>query len=81
MSQSKDSYQCAKTLQVGAQTYHYYSLGELAKHFPQIQQLPFSLKVLLENLLRSEDGLHTQKADIDALARWHAGSATVHAYS
>ncbi|MEN9464020.1 MAG: Aconitate hydratase 1 [Pseudomonadota bacterium] len=70
MSQSKDSYQCTQTLQVGTQTYHYYSLSKLAKHFPQIQRLPFSLKVLLENLLRSEDGLHTQKADIEALARW-----------
>ncbi len=37
---------------------------------PQAKKLPFSLKILLENLLRNENGLSVRKADIDALAQW-----------
>ena len=58
MSQpSLDSFKCRRTLDVGGKTYTYFSLPEAEKNgLPGISRLPFSLKVLLENLLRFEDG-------------------------
>src|SRR3954469_19715685 len=68
---SLDSFKCAKTLVVGAKTYVYYSLPEAEKHgLRGISRLPFSLKVLLENLLRNEDGRTVTKEDIQAFAQW-----------
>ena len=61
----------AKThLTVAGQTYTIYSLPEAAKHLGDISRLPFSLKVLLENLLRYEDGRSVTAADVQALADW-----------
>ena len=48
-------------------TYHYYSLAK-GRPYPALEKLPYSLKVLLENLLRNEDGGSVTKADIEALA-------------
>ncbi len=57
MTKSLDSFKARKTLQVGAKTYTYFSLPEAEKNgLEGISRLPFSLKVLLENLLRFEDG-------------------------
>src|SRR5712675_542423 len=68
---SLDSFKCAKTLVVGAKTYVYYSLPEAEKHgLRGISRLPFSLKVLLENLLRNEDGRSVTKEDIQGFAQW-----------
>ena len=68
---SLDSFKCAKTLTVGAKTYVYYSLPEAEKHgLRGISRLPFSLKVLLENLLRNEDGRTVTKEDIQGFAQW-----------
>src|SRR6266567_171035 len=68
---SLDSFKCAKTLTVGTKTYVYYSLPEAEKHgLRGISRLPFSLKVLLENLLRNEDGRSVTKEDIQAFAQW-----------
>ena len=68
---SLDSFKCAKTLTVGAKTYVYYSLPEAEKHgLRGISRLPFSLKVLLENLLRHEDGRTVTKEDIQGFAQW-----------
>ena len=54
---SLDSFKCCKTLKVGSKTYAYYSLPAAEKNgLKGISRLPFSLKVLLENLLRYEDG-------------------------
>jgi aconitase A len=53
---SLDSLNTLKTLKVADQTYHYYSLTEAARQLGALQRLPMSLKVLLENLLRWEDG-------------------------
>ena len=65
---SLDSFKCAKTLVVGAKTYVYYSLPEAEKHgLRGISRLPFSLKVLLENLLRHEDGRTVTKEDIQGV--------------
>jgi len=71
MSQSLDSFNCRKTLKVGSKTYVYYSLAAAEKNgLAGISQLPYSMKVLLENLLRAEDGTTVTKADIEAVAAW-----------
>ncbi|MCX8254270.1 aconitate hydratase 1 [Beijerinckiaceae bacterium RH AL1] len=68
---SLDSFKCRKKLSVGDKTYHYYSLEEAEKNgLKGISKLPFSMKVLLENLLRYEDGKTVKKADIEACAAW-----------
>ncbi len=52
---SLDSFRCCKTLKVGSKTYAYYSLAAAEKNgLKGISRLPFSMKVLLENLLRHE---------------------------
>ncbi len=58
------------TLQVKDKTYHYYSLPLAAKSLGDIARLPKSLKVLLENLLRWQDGNSITGKDIQALAGW-----------
>ncbi len=66
-----DSFKCRKTLKVGAKTYVYYSLPAAEQHgLRGIVRLPFSMKVLLENLLRHEDGRTVTKEDIKAVAAW-----------
>src|SRR6476660_5582075 len=71
-----DSFRTSTALQVGARRVQYFSLGALEKNgFPEVARLPFSLKILLENLLRHEDGRFVKKADIEALARWDVKSA------
>ncbi len=68
---SLDSFKCRKTLTVGRKTYHYFSLKAAEKNgLSGIGQLPFSMKVLLENLLRFEDGRSVTKEDIAAVADW-----------
>src|SRR5205085_2843426 len=68
---SLDSFKCRKTLKVGNRTYAYYSLPTAEKHgLRGISRLPFSMKVLLENLLRCEDGRTVTKDDIKAVAAW-----------
>jgi len=58
-------------LQVGTTLYHYFSLSALARHdWGELNKLPFSLKVLLENLLRFEDGSTVTRDDIKALVQW-----------
>ncbi len=71
MTPSLDSFKCRKTLKVGSKVYDYYSLPQAEKNgLPGISQLPFSLKVLLENLLRHEDGRSVKKEDIEGLVDW-----------
>jgi aconitate hydratase len=68
---SLDSFKSRKTLKVGAKTYVYYSLPAAEKNgLKGISRLPFSMKVLLENLLRNEDGRTVKKEDIEAVAKW-----------
>jgi aconitate hydratase len=68
---SLDSFKCRKTLTVGTKKYVYYSLKAAEKNgLAGISALPFSMKVLLENLLRNEDGTTVKKADITAVAAW-----------
>ena len=68
---SLDSFKCLRPLKVGSKTYAYYSLPVAEKNgLKGISRLPFSLKVLLENLLRNEDGRSVSKDDIQAVAQW-----------
>jgi aconitate hydratase len=68
---SLDSFKCRKTLKVGSKSYVYYSLKAAEKNgLKGIANLPYSLKILLENLLRFEDGRTVTKADIEAIAAW-----------
>jgi aconitate hydratase len=63
-----NSFDAKKTLRAGNQDFDYYSLPELAKRFPTVGQLPFSLRILLENLLRTEDGRTVKADDVESLA-------------
>jgi aconitate hydratase len=68
---SLDSFRCCKTLQIGSKTYAYFSLPTAERNgLKGISRLPFSMKVLLENLLRNEDGRSVTKDDIKAVAEW-----------
>src|ERR1700759_1940961 len=68
---SLDSFKCRKTLKVGSKTYVYFSLAAAEKNgLKGASQLPYSLKVLLENLLRYEDGKTVTADDIRAVASW-----------
>src|ERR1700681_2042747 len=68
---SLDSFRCARTLKVGSKSYVYYSLPAAEKDGVKgISRLPFSMKVLLEILLRNEDGRSVSKEDIQACAQW-----------
>src|SRR5438874_92644 len=68
---SHDSFRCCKLLKVGTKTYAFYSLAAAEKNgLKGISRLPFSMKVLLENLLRFEDGRTVTKEDIQAVAQW-----------
>jgi aconitate hydratase len=68
---SLDSFKSRKTLKVGSKTYTYFSLKAAEKNgLPGISKLPYSMKVLLENLLRNEDGRSVRKPDIEAFVAW-----------
>jgi aconitate hydratase len=68
---SLDSFRCCKPLKVGSKTYAIYSLVAAEKNgLKGISRLPFSMKVLLENLLRNEDGRSVTKQDLQAFAQW-----------
>ena len=62
-----DSFKTKAQLKVGSKTYTYYNLKALEPQF-KLSRLPYSIKVLLEQLLRHEDGVNTTKTDIEALA-------------
>src|SRR5476651_1999439 len=66
-----DSFKTRTPLSVGDRTFQIFSLPALERAgFPEIARLPFSLKILLENLLRHEDGRFVKPADVESLARW-----------
>src|SRR5438105_15825095 len=60
----------AGTLQVGDKSYTIFRLAAVAKTIPAAARLPFSLKVLLENLLRTQNDVTVRPQDVEALARW-----------
>ena len=72
-----NSFGSRQSLKVGSHTYEIYRLDSLEKTgVGNPSRLPFCLKILLENLLRCEDGRFVKKQDIEALAGWTPGSAT-----
>ncbi len=66
----QDSLKTRRTLSVDGKTYNYFSLPEAAKSIGDISRLPYSLKVLLENVLRFENGVSYTVADARAIAEW-----------
>lgn len=69
---NKNSFGTETRLTANGKTYHYHSLKEFSKNSGvSLDRLPFSLKILLENLLRYEDGVVVKKKDIEALVHWN----------
>ncbi len=65
----KDSFNTLSSIKSNGQSFHYYSLKKLGDSF-DLTSMPFAQKILLENLLRHEDGTDTTKSDIALLAQW-----------
>ncbi|MBX3596501.1 MAG: aconitate hydratase AcnA [Rhizobiaceae bacterium] len=77
MAKSLDSFNCKRTLTAGGTEYTYFSLIEAEKNgLTGASQLPYSMKVLLENLLRNEDGRSVTKESIKAVANWLVDKGT-----
>ena len=70
-----DSFKTRGSLQAGGKTYEVFSLDVLAKSHPAVRQLPFSLRVLLENLLRHEDGRVVKREHIEKMLAWNPKAA------
>src|SRR5215469_3093539 len=66
-----DSFKSRATLTVGSKEYEIYRIDALDKQGISTKHLPFSLRILLENLLRTEDGRNVTKEEIRALAAWN----------
>jgi aconitate hydratase len=67
---SNDSLNTLSSLDAGGKTFHYYSLPKASETLGDLDRLPFSLKVLTENLLRNEDGTTVERKHIDAMVQW-----------
>jgi len=75
-STGQDTLGTRSTFDVGGKTYTYFSLAKAAAKLGPIDKLPFSMKVLLENLLRFEDGVTVTVEDIQALVDWQQTRAS-----
>src|SRR4051812_29023715 len=67
-----NSFQSRATLQVGGRSYEIYRFDAVEKQGHSIAHLPYSLKILLENLLRTENGKSVCASDIKTIAEWKA---------
>ncbi|OOG63371.1 aconitate hydratase 1 [Rhodanobacter sp. B04] len=67
----KDSFSVRDTLEANGKRYSYASLAKLGQRF-DLKRLPYSMKILLENLLRHEDGVNVTTKEIEAVANWNA---------
>jgi aconitate hydratase len=72
----RDSFKTRTALAVGTASYEIHCLPALQGY--DLGRLPFSLKILLENLLRTEDGVNVTREDIEALLKWDAKAAPSH---
>lgn len=72
---SLDSFGSRSGFTVARRTFVIHRLAVLQAMFPAVAKLPFSIRILLENLLRNEDGRSVSAADIEAVARWQAKAA------
>jgi aconitate hydratase len=70
MTKYLDSFKSRGTLAVGGRDYEIYRLSALQSAGMDVKRLPFSLRVLIENLLRNEDGRNVSKGDIEAALKW-----------
>jgi aconitate hydratase len=70
---SSDSFRARSTLSVGGREYDVFRLDALQERF-DVARLPYSIKVLLENVLRLEDGVSVSAADVEAIAAWDAAA-------
>ncbi len=70
---SLDSFGARSTLDIGARSYEIFRLNVLQERF-DVARLPYSIKVLLENVLRLEDGVSASAADVEAIASWDAAA-------
>ena len=74
----RDSLQTRRTLTVDDRAYAYFSLEAAAEKVGDVSRLPYTLKVLLENLLRFEDGTTVTQADIQAVVDWQTDQRSSH---
>ena len=72
---SLNSFHAATELTVGGRTYEIFSLSALSNAGFDLRRIPYSIKILLENLLRSEDGFTVKKSDIEYVAKWDTKAA------
>ena len=70
---SSDSFGARSSLEVGGREYEIFRLDALQERF-DVARLPYSIKVLLENVLRLEDGVSVSAADVEAIAAWDAAA-------
>ncbi len=73
MAQS-NSFGAASTLTVGGSQYRYYALEALEKRGANVSRIPYSIKILLENLLRTENGATVKASDIEYVTEWKIGA-------
>src|SRR5258708_13103782 len=66
-----NSFGARSTLAVDGKSYTIYKLDALEKHGFSLARMPYSIKVMIENVLRHEDGVIVTKGQIEALARWN----------
>src|SRR3990170_3740402 len=76
-SLGQDSLKTRTTLLSGGKTYYYYCLQKAASQLGDVSRLPFSMKVLLENLLRFEDGTTVTREDMQAIVDWQENKGSV----
>src|SRR5580704_7113760 len=69
-----NSFGAASTLTVGGSQYKYYALEALEKRGANVSRIPYSIKILLENLLRTENGATVKASDINYVAAWKIGA-------
>ncbi|HPU16032.1 MAG TPA: aconitate hydratase, partial [Polymorphobacter sp.] len=74
----QDSLKTRRELNVAGKKYGYYSLAAAAEKLGDISRLPFSMKVLFENLLRFEDGTTVKTDDLKALVQWAKDKKSEH---
>src|SRR5215472_14305177 len=72
---SQNSFRAKSHLRAGEHTYEIYSLSALEKAGFNLSRIPYSIKILLENLLRFEDGSSVKKSDIEYVAKWDTSAS------
>lgn len=74
---SINSFKTKSSLMIGAKKYHFFDITRLSENY-NLERLPYSLKILLENMLRKEDNLSVNKNDIETLLKWSPDTPSEH---